>query len=182
MLIGSQPMSMRASFFSDNRQMDAIAVVLTALDGTPDVKRTRAALGHLKEMISHNENFWALVEQETDNDREWLPNAEQVSAFGVEVTEETATAWRAVLTEMSDVLNGRKLIPHWRFGERGEYGYGINIESVLTDPGDFDLVLMIHGASLAPHMEQGALVDQGIMRRFSRTVDGRGNMFALWLN
>ena len=75
-----------SSFFGDNREMDAIAVVLTALDGTPDPKRTRAALAHLKKMISHNENFWTLVEQETDDDKEWLPNANQMSAFGVEVT------------------------------------------------------------------------------------------------
>lgn len=170
------------SFFGDNRQLDTLAVVLTALDGTPDPERTRAALAHLKKMISHNENFWTLVEQETDDNREWLPNANQVSAFGVEVTAETAMAWRAVLSEMSDLLNGRKLVPHWRFGERGETGHGLNIESLLTDPGDFDLVLMLHGASLAPHFEYGKLVNQSVWRDFSLTVGGRGNIFALWLN
>jgi len=87
-----------------------------------------------------------------------------------------------VLSEMSDLLNGRKLVPHWRFGERGETGHGLNIESLLTDPGDFDLVLMLHGASLAPHFEHGKLVNQNVWRDFARTVDGRGNIFALWLN
>jgi len=180
--IAALGVSSNPSFFEDERQLDAIAVVLTALDGTPDPKRTRAALAHLKKMIAHNESFWTRVEQETDDNKEWLPNANQVSAFGVEVTDETAAAWRAVLSEMSHVLNGRKLVPHWRFGGRGETGYGLNIESLLTDPGDFDLVLMLHGASLAPHFEQGALVNPRVWREFARTVDGRGNIFALWLN
>ena len=92
-------------FFGSSAQMDAFAVVLTALDGKPDPKRTRAALAHLKQMIAHNQNFWTLVVQETDDDKEWLPNANQTSAIGVEVTEETAEAWQEVLAEMDDVLN-----------------------------------------------------------------------------
>ena len=170
------------SFFGDARQIDSIAVVLTALDGAPDATRTRAALGHLKAMIAHNQNFWALVEEETDNDREWLPNAEQVSAFGVEVSEATAASWQAVLAEMSAVLEGEKLMPHWRFQGRGGASYGINIESLLNEPGDFDLVLMLHGASLAPHFEQGELANPRVWRQFTRTVPGSGNIFALWLN
>lgn len=170
------------AFFGDARQIDSIAVVLTALDGAPDATRTQAALGHLKAMIGHNQNFWSLVGQETDNDREWLPNASQVSAFGVEVTGETAASWQAVLAEMSAVLNGDKLIPHWRFEGAGGARYGINIESLLTEPGDFDLVLMLHGASLAPHFEEGELANPRVWRDFARTVPGSGNIFALWLN
>lgn len=170
------------SFFGDARQIDSIAVVLTALDGRPDATRTRAALGHFKAMIAHNQSFWALLNEETDNDREWLPNATQVSAFGVEVSAETASSWQAVLAEMSAVFNGEKLIPHWRFAGTGGESYGLNIESLLTEPGDFDLVLMLHGASLAPHFEEGELANPRVWRDFTRTVPGSGNIFALWLN
>lgn len=172
----------RWSFFDDSEQLDTVTVILTALDGKPDPKRTRAALAHFKKMITHNENFWNQVEQETDNEKEWLPNANQVSAFGVEVTAETAEAWRGVLSEMSDVLHGRKLIPHWRFAGQDQRSVGINIESLLTNPGDFDIVLMLHGASFAEHVEQGPVVERNVWRNFARTVDGRGNVFALWLN
>ncbi len=178
----AQGLFLSTSFLEDEGLADTLAVVLTALDSKPDPIRTRATLDHLKKTIIHNENFWSLVSEETDNDKEWLPNARQTSAFGVEVTEETALAWQAVLAELSDVLHGRKLIPHWRFAERDNASYGINLESLLTNPGDFDLVLMIHGAGLAPHFEAGDLADQSVWADFARTVEGRGGIFALWLN
>ena len=51
-----------------------------------------------------------------DDEAEWLPNPEQSSAFGISVDEEMATAWQAVWVEISDVLEGKALIPHWRVG------------------------------------------------------------------
>ena len=172
----------RDPFFGTQNQIDSIAVILTALDGVPDATRTRSALAHLKQMIDHNRAFWGRVVDETDNENEWLPNADQTSAFGVEVTAETAENWQRVLSEMSDVLEGRKLIPHWRVSDRRDGTIGINVESLLTEPGDFDLVLMLHGASLAPHMQQGELADMSAWRDFARSTGGQGTLFALWLN
>ncbi|MEO1475502.1 MAG: hypothetical protein AAFS13_03895, partial [Pseudomonadota bacterium] len=169
-------------FFGTRNEIDTFAVVLAALDGVPDATRTRSALTHLKAMVAHNEAFWTHVDAETDNDNEWLPNANQSSAFGIEVTAETAENWQAVLAEMSDVLEGRKLIPHWRIAEGTNASVGINVASLLTDPGDFQLALLLHGASLAPHMEEGTLIDTGVWRAFSRSVGGQGIPFAIWLN
>ncbi|MEM6412610.1 MAG: hypothetical protein AAF683_13865 [Pseudomonadota bacterium] len=175
-IIGPDP------FFGTQNEIDTIAVVLAALNGVPDAARTQSALAHLKQMVEHNRNFWTLVAEETDDQNEWLPNANQTSAFGVEVSEETAENWQAVLAEMSGVLEGEKLIPHWRVTEAGSLSVGINVESLLTDPGDFQLALLLHGASLAPHMEEGEVVDTNVWREFSLGVGGQGIPFAFWLN
>ena len=163
--------------------IDSIAVVLTALRGVPDKTRTRAALEHFRAMISHNKEFWRLVMLESDNEGEWLPNPAQTSAFGVVVDLKTAKAWQSVLRELSDVLEGRALLPYWRVMSRdGEGEVGINLARLLRDPGDFDIILMLHGTAIAPFLEQGRIVDQEVWREFSQLTGRRWQLFSLWFN
>lgn len=65
------------------RQVDRLAMVLLALAETPDKDLAARAHGHFLAMITENRRFWALVEMEPDNDREWVPNDRQVSALGI---------------------------------------------------------------------------------------------------
>ena len=158
--------------------IDTLAVVLTAMRGVPDKTRTRAALAHFRAMIAHNRAFWRQVMLETDDEREWLPNPNQKSAFGTRVNLETAAAWQIVLKEISGVLEGRILVPHWRVGVRnGKTGVGINFARLMTDPVDFDFVLMIHGAAIAPFLEQGKTVDMDVWQDFDELVGGQGSCF-----
>ena len=160
------------------------AATLLTLRGEPDPVRTRAAHQHFRAMISYNRNFWAEVMEETDNDREWLPNPDQVSAFGMPVDEELAESWQKVLGEISAVLEGEALVPYWRLpnlGER-ESGVGINLAKWLQDPGDMDLVLWIQGEAVLPYLERGRIVDTNVMNRFQQLTRGNGMMFAAWFN
>lgn len=170
--------------FLDNDDIDTIAAVLLTLRGTPDRTRTRAAHAHFKSMISENRAFWASVMLETDNDREWLPNPQQTSAFGVTVDEELAAGWQGVLAEIELILNGEALVPYWRLNGRSdaETGVGINVAKFLQEPGDMDIILWIHGAGAAPYLEQGKLAQMSAWRRFGRMTAGDGLMFAAWFN
>jgi len=122
--------------------------------------------------------------EETDNNREWLPNPDQNSAFGIEVSEELAESWQTVLAEMSAVLEGEALIPYWRLPNLGERknGVGINIAKWLQNPGDMDLVLWIQGEAVIPYLEKGRIVDTNVTNRFQRLTRGNGLMFAAWFN
>lgn len=163
--------------------MDTAAIILMAFRGVPDNTRTRASLTHFRAMITHNQEFWRQVMLETDDEREWLPNPDQKSAFGVRVNLKIATAWQGVLAEISDVLEGRVLLPHWRVGSRNaKTGVGINFARLMSDPGDFDLILMIHGAAIAPYLETGRIVDEQVWQEFSELTGGQGGLFSLWLN
>ena len=170
--------------FLDNETIDTIAAVLLTLRGTPDRSRTQAAHAHFKTMIAENRAFWAAVMEETDNDREWLPNPQQSSAFGVVVDEEMAAGWQAVLAEIEAVLNGDALVPYWRLANTfgAETGVGVNVAKFLQDPGDMDIILWLHGAGAAPYLERGKLAQLDAWERFARMTGGDSLMFAAWFN
>ena len=164
--------------------VDMIAAVLLTLRGVPDETRTRAAHGHFKAMIARNRAFWNEVARETDNDREWLPNANQASAFGVEVDAGTAQGWQDVLAEIEAILDGEALVPYWRVAASpdGPDGIGVNIEKLMTSPGDMDLILWIQGAGAAPYLERGRVADMAAWNRFAGMTRGDSLMFAVWFN
>ncbi len=169
-----------SGFIPDDTWIDTAAAVLTTLRGVPDATRTRAAHAHFKKMIAHNRAFWTEVAAETDNDREWLPNATQTSAFGIPVDTETAQGWQDVLLEIEQILDGEKLVPYWRVNP--EAAVGVNIKTLMESPGDMDLVLWIQGAGAAPYLEEGELTDMAAWRRFARMTQGNSLLFAVWFN
>jgi len=172
-----------APFIEEDEMVDTWSIILIALRGEPDKVRTRAALSHFRAMIDHNKSFWKLVMEETDDDAEWLPNPNQKSAFGPEVSLEMAESWQAVLGDISDVLEGKTLLRHWRIGQRGaDTSLGINFAKLLEDPQDFDIILLLQGTAIAPYVERGPIADMSSFREFSRMTGGQGGLFALWFN
>ncbi|MEM9939561.1 MAG: hypothetical protein AAF768_11980 [Pseudomonadota bacterium] len=170
--------------FLSNDDIDSIAAVLLTLRGVPDQARTREAHRHFKEMISENKAFWASVMEETDNQAEWLPNPNQQSAFGIEVTADLAAGWQSVLEEIEALLNGDALVPYWRFnnGYNATEGVGVNLAKYLQDPGDLDIILWLHGTAATPYLERGPLADMAAWNQFTRMTRGDGLMFAVWFN
>lgn len=122
-----------ADMMGFDSELDTIAAVLLIMRGRPDADRTRKAHKHFLAMIDANRDFWRRVELETDNDREWLPNANQTSSFGIEVNAEMADQWQEVLSEIEDILNGDKLVPYWRVDSRQSVnpGLGLNMKKIF---------------------------------------------------
>ena len=168
----------------DDALIDSIAAVLLTLEGVPDSTRTRAAHAHFKSMIAHNRSFWEKVGQETDDDREWLPNPGQTAAFGVPVDDTMALAWQDVLDEIDAILDGEQLIPYWRVRPRfnAESPIGLNLRRLLQDPPDMNIILWIQGAAAAPYLEEGSIADMNAWRQFLRMTPGNSFLQALWFN
>ena len=116
-------------------EVDSIAALLLVMRGKPNSARTSKAHDHFLAMIDANRDFWQRVEKETDNDREWLPNSNQTSAFGVQVSSEMAEQWQDVLKEIEDVLKGEKLVPYWRVASRDDSGpqFGLNMKKMFNN-------------------------------------------------
>jgi len=167
-------------FFSsqDETIADLITIVLSVLKQQPDATHTRAALNDFRAVIAHNIVFWDRVGTETDNKREFIPNANQNSALGMLFPANVDTAWQAVLTEASMILEGELLIPHWRIGDRA----GINLNKWLENPAPLDLIGVIAGTSMAPYMEPGPLTTGRAMMQFNRLTGGNFGLFAFMLN
>jgi hypothetical protein len=157
---------------------DYAYAVIDSLDQEPDAEGLKRAHAHFLAMVSENRRFWELVEAETDNDMEWLPNARQQSAFGIDLPPETGAMWMAVLDEMEATLKGDLLVPYWRLGDEA----GINIGRMFTEPARIDLAGWIQGADALPYMEKGRLITGESWGRFEQMMGGQAMLLSLWLN
>ena len=139
--------------------------------------RMTVALAHLKSTIALSRETWAAVLAETDDDREWLPGPQQKSPFeSIVINPESVTAWTAVLDEMDAVLDGKKLVPHWRFDK------GFNLRKVFEEPQPFDLVLWITGPAALPYLESGPVSTSTDWERLVGAFGGNFGLFALFVN
>ena len=173
--------------------MDAIAAIHLADFPLQEPKRMSSARGHLLEMIRTSRESWVLIEAETDNDQEWLPNPQQTGVLRVPVTREFIDGWHGVLAEMEDLLEGRKLVPFWR-DYSGQFffngtmrdvpatGRGVNLKRFFEEPTRFDLILLLQGTAALPYVEKGELSRPETWDNLTRVFQGQFFGFAIWFN
>ena len=159
-----------------------------------DAEGMKRALGHLEAVPELSRQSWKLINAETDNDREWLPNPQQTTAFNsaFRITPTMQTQWFRLMDEMDQILQGKRLLPFWRGIPGGITPFasslptnpelGINLRKVFTEPRPFDLVLCIQGTGLQPFLEKGPQTDPGTWQEISQAFQGQFLIFALWLN
>jgi hypothetical protein len=169
---------------------DLIAAIHLMNFPVKEPKRMESARQHLLEMIRTSRQSWVLIQAETDNDHEWLPNPNQTGVLRIPVTRELIDGWHAVLTEMEDLIEGRKLIPYWRdyvtFTGNDQpikaEGRGINLKRFFAEPRDFDLILIIQGTGVLPYVEKGKLSRPETWDNLTRVFGGQFFGFAAWFN
>lgn len=158
---------------------DVVAFIHLINFPVKEPERLTAAHGHLESMIDLSRQSWKSILAETDNEREWVPNPQQTGVIpGVRVSQEMVDGWHLFLTEMSDILDGKKLIPFWR----GSGVKGINLKRVFTEPQNFDLVLWIQGTAAAPYLEEGPITSPQVWARLMNVFQGQFIGFAIWFN
>jgi hypothetical protein len=160
------------------RQVDRVAIILHAMASAPDPAAATRAHEHLLSMIRDNRRFWSLVEAETDNASEWVPNERQVSGLGIIMPPGTGERWQAVLADAEGVLTGTLLVPHWRLGVEA----GIDVSLMFKNPPALDLVAMVQGEGFLPFARKGPVVSSQSWRDFERLVSGDAMLFAVFLN
>ena len=161
--------------FDIDQIADAVAAVHLVHFQPADPQRLNRAREHLLAMIEQSRLCWEHALAEKDDDREWIPNADQTSLTPLTVDEERIAAWKRFLDEAEAVLQGDKLLPHWRVKD----GRGINLKRVFEEPRTFDLVLWAHGAAAVPYLEEGELVTRETARSLSGAFQGRFLAFAV---
>ena len=142
-------------------------------------ERMRSARGHLLSMIALSRETWVRIDAETDDDDEWLPGPHQTSPWPrMRVTPAIVSGWHDFLDAFEAVLEGRLLVPHWRFPR----DRGVNVGRMFTDPQTFDLVLVVHGAGILPYLEQGQMAP-GTTLDTAEDLLGEGYLaYFLWFN
>lgn len=140
-------------------------------------ERMASARQHLLSMIALSRENWTRIRAETDDRREWVPSPGQVGVFRLRVTEATVANWHAFLDEFEAILEGRRLIAHWRFAERG-----INLRRMFDEPARFDPWLIGQGSAVLPYLEEGDLVTGSTAETMLELFGGDFFAYFIWFN
>lgn len=127
-------------------------------------KRMAEARGHLLAMVALSRENWRRIEAETDDNREWLPGPKQTGLLpNLRVNDAVVEGWKRFLDDFEAVLEGRTLIPHWRFAA----GRGVNLRRFFEEPPTLDPILIAQGTAVLTYLEDGDTVsaetDWGIL-------------------
>jgi hypothetical protein len=134
-------------------------------------------LGHLEAMVRLGRENWKRILAETDNRAEWIPNPGQTGALPrMPVTQRQVDGWKDFLDEFEAILQGKKLLPHWRFDE------GINMRRFFLEPGTFDIVLLVQGSAALPYLEKGELTNGRTWGQITRLFGGDFFRYFVWFN
>lgn len=142
-------------------------------------ERMGAAREHLLSMVALSRENWRRILAETDDNREWVPGPQQTVLFEtVRITDETVAGWQMFLDEFEAVLEGRRLIPHWRVAD----GRGINLRRMFDEPATFDPWLIAQGAAILPYLEDGETVSPETALTMLMLTEGGLLRYFLWFN
>ena len=162
----------------EDNWVDVVAMFIHAIEGQPDVERSRNAHAHFLGMIADNQTFWSRVATETDNKLEWIPNPSQTSVLPLEFPADIGSQWRMVLAEAEAVLKGDLLIPHWRLGN----GAGINLAKAMQNPPEIDIIAIIQGEGVLPYLEEGTRMSGRSLTQFQRMLGGDAGLYMIIFN
>lgn len=143
-----------------------------------DPERLKSAHRELLQTVQCSRLTWGYIEKETDDQNEWIPGTQQTGVTGAQINREMIDGWTAFLDEFEAVLEGDKLVPHWRILD----GRGINLKRVFHEPRPFDLIYWLQGSAVFPYLEAGELSTQETWRRITSTFRGNFIGFAIWVN
>lgn len=161
----------------DGRIADAIAWIHLLNWPVAEADRLPRAREHLLAAAKLSQEMWASIRTETDDDREWLPNAKQASLIpGMTITDDRIESWLALMQESEAILNGDKLLPHWRFDQ------GFNLRRLLDSSQPFDLVLLLTGTDMVPYLEDGPVSERSFWEQATEAFEGEFLSFAVWIN
>jgi len=166
-------------FFGDEAQIaDVIALIHQIRWPVAEPARLRSTHADLKQVIALNRQMWKAILARTDDDRVWIPGPQQKHGViaGMPVAQEQVDAWLKALDAFDAVLDGKLLLPHWRFAE------GVNFKKVFFEPRLFDLVLWATGHAAAPYLEPGPILSRAEWGDWQRAFNGEFPAYAFWFN
>lgn len=159
--------------------VDIIAAIHLINFPMAEPERMQSAHQHFMTTLSLSREMWKSIQNETDNDNEWIPNPKQTSAVSrIRMSPAMVKSWEGFLDEAEDIMQGEKLVRHWRIRD----GRAVNIKKVFMEPTSFDLVMWVHGSHATPFLEKGTVTDTGFWQTLNRDFGGNFFGFAFWVN
>lgn len=155
---------------------DLIAGIHTLNFPVTDRDRLMGVLARLKAVTASSRRNWELILAETDDNRELVPSPRQTPLAGdMPVTQEIVDAWLATLDTVDQVLDGKLLVPHWRFRQ------GFDLQAYFATAEQTDLV-MLSGAGALPYLRDGPVADAQSFAQANRALGADWINYAFWFN
>lgn len=162
---------------SDAFIADLVAAIHTADFPVIDRARLAAVPERLHAITALSRQNWAMILAETDDDRELLPSPTQTSLVPDQaITEDVVKAWAATLDQVDLIIDGKLLLPHWRFSK------GFNLKAYFDTATETDLVMLFTGQGALPYLSDGPIADAEAFADLNRVMGEEWPMFALWFN
>lgn len=158
---------------------DMAALVHLARWPVADPARLRSAREHLLRMIALSRENWASIAAETDDMAEWVPGPHQTSwTQNLVVRRSTVEGWIRFLDQSEGVLEGRLLLPHWRF----DRSRGLNLRRMFEEPLPLDLIMLLQGRDAVPYFEEGPLAEDATANTAMSLLSEGFLAYFIWFN
>jgi hypothetical protein len=92
------------------------------------------------------------------------------------VDEAKVAAWMVTLDKARDVLEGRLLIPHWRFK------HGFDLKAYFETATETDLVMILSGLGAVPFLKDGPIASPEDFRAVQEAFGSDWIGYAFWFN
>ena len=162
---------------TDTGIADAIAGI-HALDWpVAEPKRLAGVRERMLAVLDYSRQNWAAILEETDNHHELLPSPKQTPIFpDAAVDDARVAAWLVTLDKARDVLEGRLLIPHWRFKQ------GFDLKAYFETATETDLVMILTGMGALPFLRDGPVATAEDFRAIQEAFGSDWVGYAFWFN
>jgi hypothetical protein len=162
---------------SDAGIADMVAAIHTMNFPVLDTTRLAGVLTRLKSITALSRKNWEAILAETDDNRELVPSPTQTPLFpDMPVTQETVDAWMATLDTVDEVLDGKLLVPHWRFKQ------GFDLKAYFETTTRTDIVMLLTGSGALPYLRDGPIADAQSFAEANRVFGTNWLNYAFWFN
>jgi FixJ family two-component response regulator len=94
------------------------------------------------------------------------------------VDDRIVAGWTSFLDQAEGVLEGRLLLPHWRFPST----QGVNLRRMFEEPRTLDPIMIVTGAGAIPYIETGEIAAGSTLDTGMGLLEGGLLAYFLWFN
>lgn len=161
---------------SDNAIADALALIHNLNWPVTDPQRLAHVRERLKEVVALSRRDWELILAETDDDHELVPSPRQTPMIPATVNDDTVAAWHETLDTADAILDGKLLVPHWRFQK------GIDLKAYFETARRTDFVMLITGYDALPFLADGPIASPESFSAANSIFGDQLWGYAFWFN
>jgi hypothetical protein len=162
---------------SDNAIADALAAIHHLNWPVTDADRLKRVLARFKAITGLSRRNWEAILAETDDNRELLPSPKQTGLTpDAKITDAQVQAWMATLDTADLILDGKLLLPHWRFQK------GFDLKAYFETAKKTDLVMLITGYDALPFLKDGPIASAESFAEANAVFGDALIGYAFWFN